>query len=202
MRAGLKNHAQPERFSWFGAVRTEHWLPSLLDRQAGSQRCPACLVLRSWVCKRRCRVFALVRGGAGLRACGCPFWAGCARALRGDNSGAQFDGCFCFFGQRLFFAGELGGELGGGFRVVHHAHLVPLEEFPHASAGAPPEVELKQERSDEREVELEGDARRALGQPVAAPHEAFHPAEKYSTFSALVLARSDADLFVSLRGFN
>jgi hypothetical protein len=107
MRAGLKNHAQPERFSWFGAVRTEHWLPSLLDRQAGSQ-----------------------------------------------------------------------------------------------TDGAPPEVELKQERSDEREVELEGDARRALGQPVAAPHEAFHPAEKYSTFPALVLARSDAYLFVSLRGFN
>jgi len=66
-------------------------------------------------------------------------WLSFLGRLRPGNAQGQqrcsVRGGFCFFGQRLFFAGELGGELGGGFRVVHHAHLVPQEEFPHASAG-------------------------------------------------------------------
>jgi hypothetical protein len=65
----------------------------------------------------------------------------------------------------LFFAGELLAELGGEFGVVEHPHLVPLEEFPYAFAGAASEVELEEEGSDEGEVELVGGASRTFGQP-------------------------------------
>ena len=111
-----------------------------------------------------------------------------------------FRGSFCFFGSRLFFARELFAEFLGERGVVHQAQEVPLEEFPHAFAGAPPEVELQEQRADEGEVELAGDSSRTLCQPVSAAHEAFYPAEKILHLLQVLSLSKGHRFFVKQRG--
>ena len=146
------------------------------------------------------------RGFLRVLAGSCGFLQVLAGAIRAGYASALLRGAAVpFFLLRFFLSrrcppaflcGVLGDEPLVERLFVHHPEQSPLQEFPDPFAGASPQIELEQERSDEREIELHGHSPGAFGQPVpegpelaaspepaewadgAAPHQAFDPPEE------------------------
>ena len=58
-------------------------------------------------------------------------------------------GAFSFLFPLAFFGEQLPAEFLGQGGVIDQPEQLPLEELPHALAGAPPQVELQEQRANE-----------------------------------------------------